>query len=351
MTDVFNQYLALLQNHKSLPKVSESKSFIDVAGFPHYENVCSNILAFYLNAENEHGLGNLFFSSLMSLANSDESLPDKIQIERERYTDNGGRLDLVIETSNQLVGIENKIFHTLINDLEDYSSSLESWNKDSDLKIVKIVLSIKKENPNNGFICITYSQLWERVRERLGEYVTTASQKWLLYLLDFMNSIDNLSGEKMELTEDDKFFIDNAELVDSFIKAKNKFDAKLNDKVKKLSNIVEKHVKCQKQSIYAKSVLVHDFVFSEYEIAFDLKISIYGWDLILFARNKPSQDYLKQIMTAQQMKEQKSENINSRYILEKWDLNTDLSVVATNLEKHIELFIEAEETLAKELLD
>lgn len=35
---------------------------MDVAGFPSRENVCSNILAFYLNPAAEHGLGDLLLT-------------------------------------------------------------------------------------------------------------------------------------------------------------------------------------------------------------------------------------------------------------------------------------------------
>lgn len=34
--------------YKKIP--IKEKTFMDVSGYPHYENVCSNILAFYFNS-------------------------------------------------------------------------------------------------------------------------------------------------------------------------------------------------------------------------------------------------------------------------------------------------------------
>ena len=39
-------------------------TFMEVAGYPHYENVCSNILAFFFDPSKPHGLGTLFLDAL-----------------------------------------------------------------------------------------------------------------------------------------------------------------------------------------------------------------------------------------------------------------------------------------------
>jgi len=63
MSNIYNDFLGLIQEFESLPHISKSENIFNITGYPHYENVCSNILSFYLNPNNEHGLGNLFFSS------------------------------------------------------------------------------------------------------------------------------------------------------------------------------------------------------------------------------------------------------------------------------------------------
>lgn len=231
MTSIYDDYLELLREFESLPDIS--KNIFDITGYPHYENVSSNILAFYLNPNNEHGLGNLLYSSLMNLSCGNESQPDIIQIDREVSTKKG-RLDIVIETDNQIIGIENKLWARLDNDLDDYSAALDERAKPN-RDAIKIILSLRKEQKNSGFVCITYEKLFEKIKERLGNYVSTSSQKWLLYFVDFMNAIENMKGGTiMELTEKDRFFITNNERINTLFNDRNKLMSKLENRVGEL---------------------------------------------------------------------------------------------------------------------
>ena len=301
MTSRYDDYLALLHEFESIPDIS--KSLFDITGYPHYENVSSNILVFYLNPNNEHGLGNLLYSSLMNLSCGNESQPDNVQINREVSTKKGGRLDIVIETDNQIIGIENKIRAPLHNDLVDYSDTIDEWagsnQLDAEKNAVKIILSIKDEQVSSGFVCVTYEKFWGKIRERLGDYVSTSSQKWLLYLVDFMNTIENFKGGNiMELTKKDQFFIKNDERVNKFFNDRQEFMSKLYNRVGKLKNLMEKENPDEfvRLWVYAKSCLVHDFELSGHSIAFDLSISPKGWELELFGRNNNSRSYLSELL-------------------------------------------------------
>lgn len=72
-----SEYDDLLYEFEALPQIS--MSIFDSAGYPHYENVCSNILAFYLDPNNEHGLGKLLYLCLMNLISANEARPDSAQ--------------------------------------------------------------------------------------------------------------------------------------------------------------------------------------------------------------------------------------------------------------------------------
>lgn len=342
MNDIYDYYLELLHEFESLPDTLKSESIFDIAGYPHYENVCSNILAFYLNPNNEHGLGNLLLSSLMKLAGGNESHQVNIQINREVSTHKGGRLDLVIETDNQIVGIENKIFHHLNNDLIDYSDSIDEWAKKNQLDVVKIILSTREEQESSGFVCITYDKFWSKIRERLGNYASTSSQKWLLYLVDFMSSIEKLNGENMEIDKNDEFFIKNDERVNALLNDRNKFITKLNSKVRELFEKIEKPDSCEKQWIYAKSCLVHEFKLSDHSIVFDLYISPKGWELQLFGRNQKSQSHLSELFSISPLSERQANLKESRYILQHYDLKTNLDEIKEQLLEWIDLLILSE---------
>lgn len=342
MQSVYDKYLELLHDFESLPDSIKSESIFDVAGYPHYENVSSNILAFYLNPNNEHGLGNLLFSSLMNLAGGSEIQQDNVQISREVSTNKGGRLDIVIETDNQIIGIENKIYHHLNNDLDDYSRSIDEWAKPNNLDTTKIILSIRNEGDSSGFINVTYENYWQKIKENLGSYVTTSSQKWVLYLIDFMSTIEKLNGSNMEIDDNDQFFIENEERVNSLINARNKFISKLNGKIRELSDLVQKPDDCDRQWIYAKSCLVHDYNLSGNSIAFDLYISPQGWELQLFGRNANSREYLKELFSMPALSEQTVPLKDSRHILKEYDLSTELTTIKEDLLEWFGLLIQAE---------
>ena len=154
--------------------------------------------------------------------------------------------------------------------------------------------------------------------------------------------MEDLKGGDMEFDENDKFFIDNAEMVESFVNARNLFLSKLNDKVYKLKNEISKPDACEKQWIYANSCLVHDFNLSENSIAFDLYISTKGWELHLFGRNIKSQNYLSELFAVAPMSDYHVPLQNSRYILKKFPLDVELSVVKEELLDWFNLLLESE---------
>lgn len=115
-------FTKILFDFKSIPRYKRTKTFMEVAGYPHYENVCSNILKFYFDPANEHGLKDLVLNSLLQIVDKDFKLDtdfEEIRIYREYETKKNNRLDLFILTENFAIGIENKIFHHLHNDLTD----------------------------------------------------------------------------------------------------------------------------------------------------------------------------------------------------------------------------------------
>ena len=92
----------------------KEKTFMDVSGYPHYENVCSNILAFYFNTIEEHNMNNLVINSLIKvLKNNNINIEpikenDIVKVSREYTTLKGNRIDIVLENDNLVIGIENK---------------------------------------------------------------------------------------------------------------------------------------------------------------------------------------------------------------------------------------------------
>ncbi len=329
-----NDYLKLLLKYNALPALERQVSIFEVSGYPHYENVGSNVLAFYVHSQKEHGLGCLLLSSLLKVVGKtiDRNI-HVVNVEREYPTILGGRLDLLIRSDAYVIGIENKIFHHLDNDLFDYKNTIDHIAGDR-LIPIRIVLSIKAVAipEGTGFVNVTYSELWREVRANLGFHATSATQKWMAYLMDFMASTELLTGENMKLTDKDQFFVENEAIVEKLVKDRDSFISRINSQVTTLRDLMsssgDSPKGLEKRWIYASSCLVHDYVLSGNKVAFDLCVSPKGWVLHLFGRNQSSHRYVTELISARRDAIAIEEG---RFVIERWPLVTGLEEIKEKL--------------------
>ena len=193
----FNVYDKLLievsEIYKHIP--IKEKTFMDVSGYPHYENVCSNILAFYFNTIDEHKFNNLVINAFIKvLKNKNIEIDllkedDIVKSSREYITLKGNRIDIVLESNKFIIGIENKIKASIYNDLEDYADTLNKLNKNS----IKVLFSLY-DNSNiinkSEFINITYQEFLNQLKVDLIDF-QDKNNKWLIFLNEFIKSFDN----------------------------------------------------------------------------------------------------------------------------------------------------------------
>lgn len=229
---------------EDLPKKSKlRRNFIDIAGYPSWENVNSNLLAFYFDKTDDHGFGTLFLDSLLELISGDTnkiSSESDFVVAREVRTNEGNRIDIVInqngldESANEeftpqsewAIIIENKINHTLENNLVDY------WNSVSATFKIGVVLSkkiddfpIKKRKEliekNIHFIHVSHKDLMEKVQQKLHQCFIDADDRHLLFLKEFIVNTNNFYySESMNKDNEIKLqlFQSNAESIEEFKK-------------------------------------------------------------------------------------------------------------------------------------
>ena len=211
---------------KLLPKTSIGrKNLISIAGYPKWENVNSNLLAFYLDEKEEHGFSRLFLNSLIDIYETKlpgESFQREVyetdfSVEREVTTDNGGRIDLLLReeieaedeneeiSSNWAIIIENKLFANLYNDIADYWKSIKADNK------IGIVLSINpveilQKNKKGGikFFNITHGELIEKVKQNLPEFYIDSDDRHLLFLKEYISNVKSYYKDKKDTEKMDK---------------------------------------------------------------------------------------------------------------------------------------------------
>ncbi len=184
-------------------------TFFDIAGFPSHENVISNVYAYFLNPTNDHGLGTLFLDCLQDLCDT-EYVFSSPHVDREVFTKNDGRIDLVVtnpsESENKkgpALIIENKIFHTVENNLADYFDSIDADEK------IGILLTLNETNPNHAsFKNITHEQLLNKVLESIGPLIVTLPHQSIFYIKEFSRNLKNFTMNH-EVIKYYKFYREN----------------------------------------------------------------------------------------------------------------------------------------------
>jgi len=199
------------------------KTFLGISEQPHYENVWSNIYAFYFRDYEEHGFKNLFIKSLIDIYNEETQnkfqLSSNLEANTEVPTNQNGRIDILLSNSEDAIIIENKVYHHLNNNLDDYWETINQKNK------IGIILSLKKIPKNyiinQSFISITHLELMQRVMLNLYLYISEANDKYIIFLKDFYQNILNITKPMDENIID--FFYKNRSEIKLITDIKNNF--------------------------------------------------------------------------------------------------------------------------------
>lgn len=299
----YEEFEKLLMAFKQVdiqPQKKRRQTFMTVSGYPHIENVASNVLAFFFNDTEEHGFENLWLKSLLECANyEDASNVHGSWCNREVSTIKGNRIDIVIYSDTTIITLENKLFSFVHNDLQDYSKTVKQIAKAEDLKQVDILLTLYDEQAvaeKKGFINITYSQLFECVRKNIGEYLDRVDNTWLLYAKDFMFTIDGLlEGESTNMDKEfARFLHDNYsdlnELmykIDSHKKDLKKETEKISGLLQ-LNEILQNHrysVFCYNSKNGVYSCICIDITRADKSIlTVETFVDVEGWHVTLFDR-------------------------------------------------------------------
>ncbi|BAX82362.1 PD-(D/E)XK nuclease family protein [Labilibaculum antarcticum] len=226
-------------NSVDIPEIkTKPKTFLGIARQPHYENVLSNLYAFYFDVNEEHGLKDLFIASLSQLIEESEIgkgkeivFDDGFDIETESATNDGGRIDLLLSNDSHAIIIENKVYHGLINDLDDYWESIESSLEENKIGIVLSLYKIKQIN-HPHFINITHLDFFKCVMVNSGKYLLNANDKYLVYLKDLYQNIINLSTNTME-KKDLEFYFDNNQKINELLELNDSIRIHIAEEVEK----------------------------------------------------------------------------------------------------------------------
>ncbi len=284
--------------YNRIPK--KEKTFMEVSGYPHYENVCSNILSFYFNPNEEHRLNDTVLKSLLSTI--DKKQPklinnistDNISVYREYTTLKGNRIDIVIKNDDFVIGIENKIYASVYNDLDDYAKTLDSINKNS----IKVLLSLHNKNDiaiQKGFVNVTYNELFDNLMEKLDNVDTT--NKWYIYLVDFIASLKGYKVETEMEQEINEWIKNNKENINNFLDVIKIYKDNILKKSEEYDNLMEKKVSnCKIKHWTGDYLSVISYIVLDLGCNLDVSLGVDGWDISINMWKKSKRDTIKNNM-------------------------------------------------------
>lgn len=332
---MITQFEQLYEEFKRLPVVQQSNpTYMEIAGYPHYENVYSNVLGFFFDTTQVHDLGDLVIKSLSDCVN--ETLANKYDLTttdiiREYYTDKGNRIDIVIEMNEVVIVIENKIFHHLNNELIDYQNTIK--RKYPNKELVLIVLSIKNETiTRSDFKSVTYDQFFTNIKKNIGNYLFQAHHHYINILRDFIITIENLY--KMESIDKDyfNFYIKNQDIIKKQQEEHNKLSNSLIRTVRTIMSLITEKAENQNMWLYDKIDIVNDFTFEDgVVVAFDTVIELDKIRAVLWVRKKGNKEIYEVLDQLQIIKEKdnyvKTEDNKGYYIIQRkenfFDINPE----------------------------
>lgn len=179
----------------NLQEISTKKeNFFDICGYPHYENVVSNVIVYFLN---ESGYKQLFLESFLKCLKIESNEILVSEADREVVVDEKKRIDILIETKKYAIAIENKIYaDDKGQPYENYKKYLENNFKDKEKKMVLLSIFEKDEYSKNKYLdhCITYKELLEKIKSKIGEYVNDVKIEETILLKNFINNLENIMG-------------------------------------------------------------------------------------------------------------------------------------------------------------
>ena len=235
------KYSEVLNFQESKKDVEEELNLFDISDTIFNENVISNWYAFFFDTSQTHQLDDLFLISICELIESKgRKCPrmNECSTKREFQTKDKGFIDLVLyagedsdndEGYESAIIIENKINASLTNNLVDYYGSIKA---PEDNKIGVLLTLYPMDSGEDNFVNITHLELARQVRQNLSNYTLKKEQRYVLYLMDFLTTIEHITKTD-EMNDEIRFCIKHGAKLSELIALKDNADSYVVKSIKK----------------------------------------------------------------------------------------------------------------------
>ncbi|RYD84368.1 MAG: hypothetical protein EOP84_05685 [Verrucomicrobiaceae bacterium] len=211
----FARFLEQVPQYTPTPKEG---TIFALGGRGYYENPASDLLKFFLEPDGEHRLGSLFLDAFFDCMEPGMKnvLGTGVEVEREKDTGTGGRLDLILKGSDGVLLIENKIrHHQNTNPFDAYKEYGKRINQGR-LPFMAI-LSPDGSSLHKEWKGVSYEKYCGKLAGGLDGIRTDCSQsKWWIFAREFVIHLQNelypsaMKPEQIEFAEKHQFEIQEA---------------------------------------------------------------------------------------------------------------------------------------------
>lgn len=185
----------LLKNANRYKKPTLEKTFLSIGGKGFYENPITDLLSFFLDPHEVHGFGGFVLDQLIESVGLQNELLSKDLItspSREVVTEDGFRIDLIIESSDWVIVIENKINHLMNNPFEHYE--LYAKRKYYNKRLYFLIISPSGASVRNNWLGLSYETLVSQIKRSSSDvFLNAGYSKWLVLFREFVLNLEQFT--------------------------------------------------------------------------------------------------------------------------------------------------------------
>lgn len=211
----FEALKTLIDEFEKLPfREKKEENIFTIGARGHYENPVSDLLAFFINPSAAHPFKDKVLQALFNcIKEESEEQFDIVDTnlvaspQREQVTDNSKRIDLLLESENWVMLIENKIYHYLDNPLDTYTAWAERTYESKEK--IFLVLSIEGTKSEN-WIGVSWKQFLDEIKKVMADtFLFGELNKWHVLLREYILHLESLVNPFEHTEMEKKFVFDN----------------------------------------------------------------------------------------------------------------------------------------------
>lgn len=224
------------------------KNFFEVGLRGHYENPTTELLRFFIDPNNQHGLGKSFYHGILLALNlSEHECGSLLSVETEVVTESGGRIDLIISTENYIIAIECKVYHHQENPFHDYMAYVEQLCQTNECIPRYAILCIDGISSQPEWTGVSYQSLVQHTSSHLSKsLLENPLNKWGVLAREFLMHLARF-GENSMNDAQFEFVKNNILNINKLIALKSRFADEVAQRVKLESEHENIHVKFSKK--------------------------------------------------------------------------------------------------------